>query len=175
MSETIPDTDEWPPSGKLSYTYDDALKTDVAVSFKTPTGSPTDSVQLEGLVTKGVGLGATFVTGITYTPVVKDTAVTVDYAGAGPDYLGKSISKDLNVAYDYPPAGPGVEDIVPPSNELAAYQGYRISGTLGLAGCQALVEPGAETANLRTIYIQSGPSPLLGSASVPNLWTIGTP
>lgn len=175
VSESTPDAAEWPPSGKLSYTYDDALKSDVSVSFKTPSGSPTDSVQLEGLVTKGVGVGASFSTGITYTPVVKDKLVTIDYQGSGPDYLGKSISKDLNVAYDYPPAGAGPEDQVPTSNELAAYQGYRISGTLGLAGCQATSEPPAETANLRTIYIQAGPSPLLGSSSAPNLWTIGTP
>ncbi len=177
VSETIPDAAEWPANGKLKYAYDDGLKSDAYVTFKTPTGSPTDSVVLAGLVTKGVGVGADINAGITYTPIVKDKDVTVDYQGAGPDYLGKSISKDLNTTYDYAPAGPGPEDVVPTSNELAAFQGYRISGTLGLAGCQALVEPGpgGETVNLREIYIQAGPSPLLGSASVANTWTIGAP
>lgn len=175
VSESTPDAAEWPAAGKLKYAFDDGLKSDAFVAFKTPSGGAADQVVLEGIITKGVGVGADVSAGITYTPVVKDKEVTVDYQGFGPDYLGKSISKDLNVNYDYPPAGAGPEDHVPPANELAAFQSYRISGTLGLAGCQATSEPGTETVNLREIYVQAGPSPLLGSSSVPNVWTIGAP
>ncbi len=82
-----------------------------------------------------------------------------------------SIAKDLNSDYDYPPAGAGPEDQVPTANEVAAFQGYRIGGALGAAGCAATTEPGSETANMRELYIQAGHSPLFGAATVANIWT----
>lgn len=174
VSESTPDPTEWPASGKTSYTYDDGLKTDVYITFANPTGAPTDTITLEGIVIKGVAVGSNYHGGISYTPAIKNKLGTIDYQGYDSDDTGEAIAFALNVPYDYPPAGP-TNDAVPTANDIALYPGYIIDNPLGLAGCQgtAAAAPGAETANLRTIYIQGGPSPLLNSAVTATSFTIG--
>ena len=160
LDESDDDDDEFRLAGKLSITFDDGIRIDVSGDFNWRAGGLTDVLDFSGRITRGPGFGTTFTMPFAATPTVKDAAVTIDYQGSGQDYVGKSIARDMNVTYDYLPLGPQ-NDAIPPSNELAAFQGYRISGTEGLmVGCGATVEPVTESVNLRTFYLQGGSSPL---------------
>ncbi len=96
------DTTEWAPSGALSFTFSDqnnllkgnAITAQVTVDgFTDPDndpGTPSDVVELHGIVSKGAALGAD-VTGETeFDPTVKDTSQTtaVPYFGYQFDLLG---------------------------------------------------------------------------------------
>ncbi len=145
------DADEWPLSGKLSYSYDDALKTDAFVTTANPTGTPADVVNLVGIVTKGVGVGAQITSQVSYTPAIKDKLVVTDWDGT---------ELVTEILLGGTPA------------ERAVIQGYGVDP--GALGCQAVAEPVTEATNIRYVVLGSTtPSPILGSTVGGTTMTIG--
>ena len=149
VADCVSDTDsaEIPQSGKISYAFSDLTKQDtyVALTKSNPSGNGADTVGTKGIVTKGVAAGAFTDGELWYAPAVKDKTKTVDYAGT-----------------------PWITD-----PNASAYTGYGFD--IGNAlGCQAAVEPGVETSNLRILIVGTGsPSEILGSTTGGNNFTIG--
>jgi hypothetical protein len=145
------DADEWPLSGKLSYTFNDLSKLDAYVTTANPTGSPTDAVTLTGVVTKGVAVGAQVDNQVSYTPVLKDKTIVTDWDGT--EMVTEVLLGGTAAA-------------------RAVVQGYAVDP--GALGCQAVAEPVAEATNLRYIVLMSdGPSPLLQSPISGTTFSIG--
>ncbi len=148
-----PDAAEWPANGKMGFSYTDLTKTDVYVATIAPTGLPLDISAFSGIVTKGVAVGAQVSGQNGAIPAIKDKTVVTDWDGT--EMLTELFSGGTPAA-------------------RALIQGYSIDGAA--LGCGAVVEPGVETANLRTVVqFGGGLSPLTLSPVTGMNFTIGAP
>lgn len=137
---------EYPPNGKSSYAFTDGSKVDAYVaSGGGGSAENPDFTYTQGIVTKGLGVGASITSEIWIAAASKDKTQTADYAGVP--------GLDLSIITTAP-AAPGYR--------------FDLPALTSLQGCLATTEPVTEQTNIRTFVVGSGPSELLGVGATNN-------